>query len=307
MDDALARTRAIVLTHRRPVLAAGLTRQLVEREGFDPAHVTVVVNGEGGLADPQLAARVRVVRLEQNTGPAGGFAAGMAAAFSEPAVEWAYLCEDDVGLFPLPWPRVRRILSGLALRPDRAEIGAVVAYGRRFAGNRGHTENVVPPQQAHPGFSGVDVAAWGATLVARAVVEAGVLPDPRLFFGYEDFDFFLRMRKAGFRLLLDDLSARLVAEEQTSAGRDHAILGHRPADVEEPWRAYYVARNFVTLAHRHGSKRWLWWHLLYSARRVQLAGSNAERGAILVGLLDGARGRLGPRPLPRPSRSHRLP
>ena len=52
--------------------------------------------------------------------------------------------------------------------------------------------------------------------MSRAVVEAGVLPDPEWFFGYEDFDFFCRVHAAGYCVLVDDVAARAVADQQTS-------------------------------------------------------------------------------------------
>ncbi len=48
-----------------------------------------------------------MVRLDRNTGPAGGFRAGLVGGVRAiPRLEWAYLCEDDVGLFDLPSPRL---------------------------------------------------------------------------------------------------------------------------------------------------------------------------------------------------------
>ena len=71
---------AVVLTYRRPRLAGGVVRSLLESEGFRPDRVVVVVNGEGGLDDPELEAAVRMVRLPVNTGPAGGFRVGLEVA-----------------------------------------------------------------------------------------------------------------------------------------------------------------------------------------------------------------------------------
>ena len=79
-------------------------------------------------------------------------------------------------------------------------------------------------------------------------------------------------------------------------GRDEAMAGVRPNDSDEPWRAYYVARNFLHLARAHGSPCWTAWHFAYSARRMQLASSNEERLATVHGLIDGMRGRLGAHP-----------
>lgn len=287
---------AVVLTFRRPRLAAEVVRSLLEEEGFPPHRVVVVVNGEGGLDDPQLEMSVRTIRLPTNTGPAGGFRAGLEAAFADPETEWAYLCEDDIGLFNLPTPRVSSLLERLSLwcGEEVETVGAVVAYGRRFVA-RGNSVNVDPGPGAPP-FVPVDVAAWGATLVSRAVAERGVLPDPRWFFGFEDFDFFFGVRAAGLRVLLDTESARVAALTQTSAGREAAVLTDRPGDAEEPWRAYYVARNYLHLARAHGSASWQAWHVVYSARRLQLATTNEERVATLHGLMDGLLRRWGPHP-----------
>jgi len=285
---------AVVLTYRRPRLAGDVVRSLVEREGIRPYRVVVVVNGEGGLDDPDLEAAVRMVCLPVNTGPAGGFRVGLEVAAADPGCEWIYLCEDDIGLFDLPTPRLSDLVARIgAAAPTHPAVGAVVAYGRSFVGRGAHTVNVVPPIA---GFAPVDVACWGATLVSRRVVDAGVLPDPDLFFGVEDFDFFCCLREAGFEVLVDGEAARAVADQQTNEGRDQAIRSDRPNDAAEAWRAYYHARNSMELGRRHGRPSWQAWHLAYSARHLQVARSRAERSAILHGLWDGARGRLGQHP-----------
>jgi GT2 family glycosyltransferase len=285
---------AVVLTHMRPRLAGDVTRSLVRVEGLPPERVIVVVNGEGGLDDPSLEAQVRMVRLGHNTGPAGGFHAGLVEAFADPTTNWAYLCEDDVGLFDLPSPRLAALLSRIDdLAPDQLRVGAVVAYGRHFVGRGSHTVNTVPAAGSPAGLSPVDVACWGATLISRSVVDAGVLPDPEWFFGLEDFDFFCRVREAGFAVLVDDVAARTVAVNQTDQGRDEAFRGHRPTDRDEAWRAYYHSRNSFALARRHGRPSWYAWHLAYSVRQLQKAHGPAHRSAILHGLWDGARGRTG--------------
>jgi GT2 family glycosyltransferase len=286
---------AVVLTHRRPRLATEVVRSLIEREGLRPERVVVVINGSGGLDDAALASLVHLVRLPTNRGPAGGFGAGMEAAFADPSVRWAYLCEDDVGLFSLPSPRLADVVrrADARSRLPGPPLGAVVAYGRRFVGRGSHTLNVVPPTGSPHELAPVDVAGWGATLLSRAVFDAGIVPDPEWFFGLEDFDFFCRVRQAGFDVLVDAISARAVEDEQTSAGRTGALRPHRPVDEHEAWRSYYHARNTFLLARRHGRPSWYAWHVAYSVRHLQLASGGDERRAILHGLWDGVRGRRG--------------
>ncbi len=289
---------AVVLTHRRPRLATAVVRSLVQQEGLPAERVIVVVNGSGGLEDPSLESRVRLVRLPRNLGPAGGFGAGIKAAFDDPSIHWAYLCEDDVGLFSLPTPRLADVVSRAENRgtPSGKPIGAVVAYGRCFVGRGAHTENLVPPTGEPCELVPVDVASWGATLLSRAVFDAGIFPDPEWFFGLEDFDFFCRVREGGFEVLVDSVSARAVAHQQTSAGRAGALEPHRPTDEREVWRSYYHARNSITLARRHGRPTWHVWHAAHSVRHLQKATGFGERKAIVHGLWDGIRGRFGENP-----------
>ena len=283
---------AVVLTHMRPTLASDLTRSLIEVEGLAADHIVVVVNGVGGLDDPGLESRVRMLRLPENIGPAGGFKAGMIEAFSDTATRWAYLCEDDIGLLPLPAPRLSDLIDRINAR-GADQVGAVVAFGRNFAHRGAHTVNIVPPEGTPQDLALTDVGSWGATVISRSVFDAGVVPDTDWYFGLEDFDYYRRVASAGYEVLVDGLAARRVAAQQTSIGREEALRRRRPVDVDEAWRAYYHARNSFEIARRHGNPGWHAWHLAYSLRKFQLASSGAERAAIAHGLWDGMWGRLG--------------
>ena len=143
----------------------------------------------------------------------------------------------------------------------------------------------------------MDVACWGATLVSRSVVDAGVLPDPEWFFGLEDFDFFCRVREAGFEVLVDDVAARQVADQQTDAGRDAALRDRRPTDDDgglacatttPATRSLWSAGTADPAGTRGSSPTPL--------RHLQQARSRAERSAIVHGLWDGILGRMGENP-----------
>jgi hypothetical protein len=295
-DDVASAVAAVVVTHKRPRLAGELVRTLADSEQLAKERIFVVVSGEGGLDDPDLESSVRMLRLDSNLGPAAGFAKGIEEATAHPATRWVYLCEDDVGLLPLGVPRIRDLLRRVEACATAQPVGAVVAYGRVFDGRTGNAVNLVPPDGSPEDLLPVDVAAWGATLLSRKVADAGLLPDPEWFFGFEDFDFFCRIREAGFSVLVDPMTARQVARHETTVGRADLQSGNRPTDSDESWRAYYFARNYFALARRHGSSSWIVAHLVYSARRLQLSRSRNERMAILHGLLDGGRGLLGRNP-----------
>lgn len=287
---------AAVLTFRRPRLATAVVRGLIDVEGFSPEMILLVVNGDGGLEDPDLESRIVVLRLPENIGPAGGFGEALVEGAKNPTVKWIYLCEDDIGLFDLPRPRVARLVAEAELierlEPEKP-VGAVVAYGRDLRQLTGAT--VPHLVKGEPiGYDEVDAAAWGASLISRRVPDAGILPDPRYFIDFEDFDFFYRVRQSGLRILLDRVAAASTAKATlTSAGRNESIRKQRPLDDQEPWRAYYVGRNFFFLARSHGTPIWVVSHLIYTLRRLQLATSWAARRSTILGIWDGIRGTGG--------------
>jgi hypothetical protein len=171
-----------------------------------------------------------------------------------------------------------------------------VAFGRDFVGRGSHAVNSIPDPGTPHDLAPTDMGSWGATVLSREVFDAGIVPDTRWYFGLEDFDFYCQVRAAGYDVLVDGVAARSVLDQQTDEGRDAALGTRRPLDADEPWRAYYHARNSFELARRHGDWTWHAWHLAYSARRLERAGGNAERAAIVHGLWDGLRGRLGENP-----------
>lgn len=267
----------------------------MREEGFAADQIIVVVNGEGGLEDPDLERAVHLHRLPRNLGPAGGFRAGLEVAAARNDVDWIYVCEDDVGLFDLPTPRVAELLRRLEVEPEARHIGGVIAYGRQVDPKTGRTSPFVPDAD-QPRFPDVDCAAWGASLVRADAVRAGVLPDDDMFFGFEDFDFWFRMKAAGYGVVLDATTARAVAERVFYEQREQQLAGNRPVDSEEPWRKYYEARNFLILRRRYGRWTWTISHIALTVRRAQLAPTWAHRRAAFKGLLDGLLRRTGMNP-----------
>ena len=276
-----------------------MVRSLVEREGLPPERVIVVVNGSGGSRRRIAGGPVRMVRLPHNLGPAGGFGAGMAAAFADPSVHWAYLCEDDVGLFSLPSPRLADIVG----QGREQRSAARDPWGRLSPTGAGSwvedpTRSIWSlPQGAPRSWFPSMWPAGGRRWWRRRVFDAGIVPDAEWFFGLRG----LRLLLSGARRAVSRCSStpsrrRAVADQQTSAGRDEALGLQRPTDESESWRSYYHSRNSILLARRHGRPSWHVWHLAYAARHLQKATGRDQRRAILRGLWDGALGRFGENP-----------
>jgi GT2 family glycosyltransferase len=270
---------AVVLTYRRRDGASRVVRDLLEREGLDPGQILLVVNGDGGLVDPAQESRIGVLRLTENLGPAGGFARGLDHVRRNSEAAWVYLCEDDQSRHGLP----SRRLSELIEEVERFErtcpgppVGAALASGRHVDMRTGLTSR--HDVRSGSRFEEVDYGPFWGALLSRRVVDVPVAPDEAMFWWSEDLDYWLRVRTAGFRIVVDTKAHRAAVNK----GSD-----------DEPWCSYYMARNHFYLRRRHGGRRWTLHHVLKSARRFQLASTRAHRAAIVRGLFDGARGRTG--------------
>jgi GT2 family glycosyltransferase len=272
---------AVVLTYRRPQWASQVVRDLLGSEGLDPSEVVLVVNGEGGLDDPELEKAISVLSLPSNLGPAGAFAEAMKYARDRSTAPWIYLCEDDqTDYHGLPSPRLRSLIDEVERFQREVPgppVGGVLASGRNVDMRTGRTHRL-DVSSSGARLHEADFGPWWGTLLSRSVVDEGIYPDENLFWWAEDLEFWLRVRATGFRVLVDRVSHK-AARHKASSG--------------EPWCGYYMARNQFYLRRRYGNFRWTILHLMKTVRRLQLAPSRAHRLAIVKGFADGLRGRLG--------------
>lgn len=299
------RLACFVITYRRPerlreILAAyaGQTRP--------PDHVLVVDNGDPGPTREAIAGRrdlsVEHRALGDNRGPAGAAAAALARLAGD-GWEWMLWADDDD---PPRFPDTLERLLRLAAAEDGPELGGVGAVGARFDWRRGRIVRLADDELA--GRPEVDVVGGGHSLILhrRAVAAAG-LPDERLFFGLEEVEYCLRVRRAGLRLVVD---GPLMHRHRAGAGRLGHAVRRSPlpaAGAEALWRRYYTVRNYVFMMRQTFGRPDL------SRREAARAAARAAAGFLrgprygvalarvqLAAVADGYRGRMGRTVEPRP-------
>jgi GT2 family glycosyltransferase len=253
------RLGAFVITFRRPE-TLGRTLALVAAQDLPPAEILVVDN------DPRRSAE-RVARkvggrgrgmmrvgyhpMGGNAGPAGAAARGLAWGLDR-GFDWIlWLDDDDPPDAEDRFERLLRLSSGP--EEDGETVGAVAASGVRWDWRRGRPTRL--PDAALHGAVEIDaVAGKDHPIFRRGAVEATGLPEPGLFWGYEDYGYCLRVRHAGFRILCD---GDLMRERRRRDGR----TGYRPRRSAVPREAktvlprdYYTSRNYIHLM-RHTFNR----------------------------------------------------
>jgi glycosyltransferase involved in cell wall biosynthesis len=191
---------------------------------------------------------VAYVAAPENLGPAGALALGTGQVLrTAGATDWVLFFDDDD---PPAAPDAIEKTTTFAERmqvsdPALAGVGIV---GARFDIRTGLTVRV--PDDELGGPVAVDYVGGGQLpcYLAGAMADVG-LPDARLFFGFDDLEYGLRLRAAGYTLYVDgDEWATL----RSASGRTG--LDHRPSKLVRPvgWRDYYSTRNLVWILRSRG-------------------------------------------------------
>lgn len=298
-------TAVVVLNYRTP----RNTLEAIASLGASQSPVGSVVLVDNASADGsvelfrQHLPDVRLIVASTNNGFSAGCNLGIREALAMGA-ERILLLNSDVVMPPNTVGELERALSaeghlGIVAPivvsrtdPDHVQslgISYTASTGRmRHYGHRARLSRVAPFARRH-----VDGVSGCAMMIRRAVFARVGLLDEAYFFGFEDLDFCLRARAAGFRTACVG-TAVVLHEGSVSIGPD------------SDRRIYFATRNHLLLAARVSASqpfpvRWLRGacivalnlaHVLFTSpvsRRRGLAG-------LARGFQDHLAGRYGPPP-----------
>lgn len=248
------RVAVVVVTFNRADLLERMLTGLAALERA-PDAVFVVNNASSDhtrevLARSELPGLV-AIHTTDNLGGAGGFHLGVKTAYDQ-GYDVLWLMDDDV----VPAPDcLTRLLAAegsclIAVREDLT--GALVEKAalhfdlrNPFVARpkRRSIDSTYAARADMPPTVEVDNVAFEGFLVRREVVEAIGLPDPSYFIFYDDVDFAIRARRAGFaiRAVRDAVLVRQLTFDQ-----QHDLAG---------WKGYYMYRNLFVVHFRYGENR----------------------------------------------------
>jgi rhamnopyranosyl-N-acetylglucosaminyl-diphospho-decaprenol beta-1,3/1,4-galactofuranosyltransferase len=241
----------VVVTYNRADLLVGMLDGLAAQT-HPPDAVYVVDNASSDHTREVLRTRsdlpLHVTHSEENLGGAGGFHLGVEQAFLA-GHDRIWLMDDDV----VPAPECLTVLLArdesclMAVREDLAgklvEKAAVHFDLRRplaIRPKRSSVETVYATREQMPERVEIENVAFEGFMVHRRVIETIGLPDPAYFIFYDDVDFAIRARRAGFRIwaVRDAVLVR-----QLDFDQQHAL---------DTWKGFYMYRNLFLVHFRHG-------------------------------------------------------
>ncbi len=245
------RVAVVVVTFNRAELLEGMLAGLAR---LDPAPDAVfVVDNASTDRTPDVITRSTLPRLvpivsNVNLGGAGGFRMGVEAAYDE-GFDRIWLMDDDV----VPAPDCLATMLALdesclmAVREDtrgRLVEKAVTRFDLRnplsIRPKTAMVETTYGDRSAMPELVELQNVAFEGFLVHREVIDAVGLPDASYFIFYDDVDFAVRARRAGFRIwaVRDAVLVR-----QLDFDQQHAL---------DTWKGFYMFRNLFVVHFRYG-------------------------------------------------------
>jgi len=236
---------AVLVTFRRPE-ALTVSLRALRAQTRPPDRLVVVDNDPTPVTRAIVAAEAPgadYVAAPENLGPAGGIALGMERLLATADDrDWILTLDDDDP------PEQPGLLEGLLAHAvdvaarDRS-VGAVGADGARCDRRRGRVEPV--PDAALRGDVDVDWVGGDHFPVYAVHALRAVGPmQASLFFGFEELELGLRLRDAGYRIVVPGAlcRARRVADGTLGA---QTVPSRRLGEVS--WRRYYSLRNLVRI------------------------------------------------------------
>jgi GT2 family glycosyltransferase len=291
------RLASVVVNYRTAAATISAVRSIQDTNAVQ--EVIVVDNGSDDGSFERLQVQVAgatLTRLPRNAGFSGGVNAGIAIALQRGADAVLLLNSDAIiesgtisGLIAAI-AETAQIAGPLLVDPSSRRIESAGVTYSLSTGRISHRRHPGDVARATPvGMTPVSAVSGAAMLIRRDVFEQIGLFAEAYFYGFEDLDFCLRARAAGFRTVCVG-SAVVEHAGQGSIGRSSR-------------RLYFAARNHLLLATRVGPQVWP----LRTARAASIVALNMAHAvlradgdvrenvaAVARGVRDHLRGRYGP-------------
>lgn len=242
---------------------------------------------------------VDVLSLPENTGGAGGFAAGMQRAY-DLGYEWMWIMDDDVELLPDALANARKLFPlGDVIQTAKYESDGTECLFEGLLDPKTMRRRKIPVKTLPPcGYMPCNVATFEGLLVNRSVVAKIGVPDASFFYGLDDLFYGYRASEVA-RFIFAGV---FTLKKQIDKSR--ASIGGRRFYSSSATSRYYHVRNYWTVmrylkATGKGSARMYLTYAYEAAKAfaITLLVELDLKGALRVlgGMLDGYRGKGGRR------------
>lgn len=231
-----------IITYQRPQVLL-TTLDAIFSQSLPPQQLWIIDNSEDRETEQILKekndSRLTYVRMGKNAGPAGAAAKGLELS-GKAGLEWIYWGDDNDPPF-----REDCFERLLAIRDVNPFCGILGAVGQYFDRRKGKILRVQTRLLEKKYWIEVDYVAGGMCMLVNGdVARSGIAPDPKLFFGFEELDFCLKVKRKGYSIVVD---CGLFLEARALHGRLDFKL---PIYLKKTnlVREYYSLRNLLYIS-----------------------------------------------------------
>ena len=249
---------AFVMTYERSAIILDTIKKL-QSQTFPPEVILIVDNSTSyltkNLFQDQAFQDVIYYHVGYNSGPAGAAYYGL-KELTRLGYKWIYWGDDDNP--PRDTFVIEDLFMGIAkLTQSNFKLGIIGEKGGIFNTKTGRIRSLSNSELQKNKYIEVDSIPGGHSMIVNSqVIKDGILPDPELFFGFEEFDFCLKVQKAGYKLFVDAEKWYKIRELASNTVIDYQWKHTNLGDDTLIRREYYSTRNLLRIFYKH--------HLYYS-------------------------------------------
>ena len=245
------------------------------------------------------------VRMNKNIGAPGGNSEGMHRAY-EKGFDWIWVMDDDT--IPCADSLEQLLSPNIAYEPY---VGALVSVVHDVNGkitymnkqrNFDYTNGTmvyIQDSEYKKQYSPIDINTFVSFLIKREIVKKVGYPNKDFFIHWDDVDYSLRIRQAGYSIMLISKSVvlhKFVEMREQKQNKKQIIK------ISELWKYYYAQRNCLyVLLHTNSNILYRFKFILkkiwYTMRSI-ISNLRYDHPLLrdyieLMAFIDGIRGRLG--------------
>ena len=234
-----------IITRNRPSILKNTIEEIFNQT-LPPQSVLIVDNSDNDatqlMYEQTNDSRLQYHNVGYNSGPAGGAKIGMEILFAQ-GYEWVVWGDDDD---PPKFNDILEKLFSIIPKIDITTIGIIGAVGTRLNLRNGLTIRI--PDNDLKGNLDVDCVAGNMfPLLHRNLYNQNVFPNPDLFFGFEELDFCLAVKRANLKIIV---SGDEIFRHRLLHGRLDLIKKYKVKSIASLWREYYSTRNIIYILLR---------------------------------------------------------
>lgn len=244
---------AFIITYERPeVLRETITKIL--DQSLSPEIILVIDNSTANDTEKLVkgwnCSRLRYHKVGYNSGPAGAAKLGL-EQLAAMEFNWVYWGDDNDP--PRDEKVFEQLFRGVRELTERGvKLGIFGGKGGSFNKWTGRISSLSNKELQQASFVEVDSVPGGQDmLVSSEVIKAGILPNEKLFFGFEEFDFCLKAKSAGFKIFIDTGNWLEIRRKSGITNKNYRWQGQSFGNREYLQREFYSTRNFLEILYCH--------------------------------------------------------